>query len=213
MNPRSLIIIGCGGFGREVYSLVNSLNKHGEHWRVLGFVDDGPSGSDLARVERLGVPHLGGVASLGGRSREISVVVAIGSPQVRERIVDQLAGSSVEFPSLVHPTATVGTEVTLGRGCLVAAGSRLSAFIEVADFVHIDQQVAVGHDTRLEDFCRLNPSSCVSGYVTVGAGALIGANATVLANIRVGAGSVVGAGAVVTRDVAAGETVKGVPAR
>src|SRR6185503_3442370 len=44
-------------------------------------------------------------------------------------------------------------------------------------------------------------------------GASIGSGAVVLGGVRIGAGALVGAGAVVTRDVAANETVAGVPAR
>ena len=47
----------------------------------------------------------------------------------------------------------------------------------------------------------------------VEAGASIGSGATILGGVRIGAGALVGAGAVVTRDVAAGETVVGNPAR
>ncbi len=213
MSSRALVLVGCGGFGREVYSLVHALNEHGESWDVVGFVDDGPAPADLSRIEQLGVPHLGGVESLQDCTPNLDVVVAIGSPAVRQRVVSQLAKYPVAFPSLVHPSATLGIQVTLGRGSIVAAGSRLSAYITVADFVHIDQQVAIGHDTRLDDFSRLNPSSCISGYVSIGVGALVGANATVLAGLEVGPWSVVGAGAVVTHGVAEGITVKGVPAR
>jgi UDP-2-acetamido-3-amino-2,3-dideoxy-glucuronate N-acetyltransferase len=44
-------------------------------------------------------------------------------------------------------------------------------------------------------------------------GASIGSGATILGGIRIGSGAMVGAGAVVTRDVAAGSTVAGNPAR
>ena len=44
-------------------------------------------------------------------------------------------------------------------------------------------------------------------------GASIGANATVLPGVTIGEGAMVGAGAVVTRDVPAGATVIGNPAR
>ncbi|KKL72479.1 hypothetical protein LCGC14_2084540, partial [marine sediment metagenome] len=51
------------------------------------------------------------------------------------------------------------------------------------------------------------------GNVTVGEDCLIGANSTVLKGLTIGDGATVGAGAVVTKDVPAGVTVMGVPAR
>jgi UDP-2-acetamido-3-amino-2,3-dideoxy-glucuronate N-acetyltransferase len=44
-------------------------------------------------------------------------------------------------------------------------------------------------------------------------GASVGSGAVVLGGVRVGAGALVGAGAVVSKDVPAGATVIGVPAR
>ncbi|MCC7573091.1 MAG: transferase, partial [Candidatus Methanofastidiosum sp.] len=42
MKP--LIIIGAGGFGREVAWLVNDINKQKREWELLGFLDDGKRG-------------------------------------------------------------------------------------------------------------------------------------------------------------------------
>ena len=44
-------------------------------------------------------------------------------------------------------------------------------------------------------------------------GASIGSGAAILCGVTIGEGALIGAGAVVTRDVAAGSTVAGVPAR
>jgi UDP-2-acetamido-3-amino-2,3-dideoxy-glucuronate N-acetyltransferase len=44
-------------------------------------------------------------------------------------------------------------------------------------------------------------------------GASLGSGAVILGGVRIGAGATVGAGAVVTRDVPAGATVAGTPAR
>ena len=59
----------------------------------------------------------------------------------------------------------------------------------------------------------MNPGANISGGVVIGSGVLIGTGAQVLQYLHVGAGAIVAAGAVVTRDVNAGITVVGIPAR
>jgi len=208
-----LVIIGCGGFGREVFSLVEALRAEGGTWVVEGFADDAPSEVDLARVGELGSRVIGSVTDLAGRTSPFSAVVAIGSPQVRAAMVDRLSGAPVSWAVLVHPHATMGARVGLGAGSVVAAGARLSTNIVVGRHVHIDQNVTVGHDCVLGDYTRLNPQACISGSVIVQEQVLVGANATVLPGLRAGAASIIGAGAVVVRDVPGSTVVKGVPAR
>lgn len=210
---RPLVIIGCGGFGREVHALVEALNRVQESYEVLGFVDDRPAVADLARVADLGAKVVGTVADLARWPEPVAAVIAIGSADARLAIDDALRGSQIVWAVLVHPDATVGSRVQLGLGTVIAAGARLSTNIEVGRHVHIDQNATVGHDCIIGDFARLNPQCCISGSVTLGEGATIGANATVLQGLTVGDSATVGAGAVVTHSVTPNTVVKGVPAR
>jgi len=208
-----LFIIGAGGFGREVFSIITALEASGGVSHPMGFIDDAPSPTDLDRVDVLGSQVVGSVDDLIRRTEPFSAVLAIGSASARRTIASRLSHSPVTFPVLVHPDATVGQHVHLAEGVVVAAGGRLSTNIEVGRHVHIDQNAVVGHDCNLGDFSRLNPQACVSGGVTIGSGALVGASATVLRGLEVGDDAIVGAGAVVTHPVPSSATVKGVPAR
>lgn len=210
---RGLVIIGAGGFGREVFAIVSTMTSQGERWVVEGFADDSPSASDSDRVRALGSEVLGTVADVASRTEPFGAVIAVGSPEARAAISVALAHSNASYPPLIHPSATIGPEVALAEGVVVAAGARLSTNISVGRHVHVDQNVTVGHDSVLEDFCRLNPQSCISGSVRVGVGAVIGASATILQGLTISNGATVGAGAVVVRDVPPDAVVKGVPAR
>jgi sugar O-acyltransferase (sialic acid O-acetyltransferase NeuD family) len=207
-----LVIAGCGGHGREMLTIVRAINEaHGDAWKVLGFVDDGPSRVNLRRVERLGVPYLGPTSSLHGR--DSAYVVGVGAPTVRRALAEQIDGYGLRAAQLIHPHATVGADVCLADGVVVFAGARVTTNVTLGRHVHLNQNATVGHDCELADYVSVNPLAAVSGECRIGTAALIGTTAAVLQGLRVGAEAVVGAGACVVRDVPPGVTVKGVPAR
>jgi sugar O-acyltransferase (sialic acid O-acetyltransferase NeuD family) len=208
-----LFIIGAGGFGREVFSIIQALESSGSVPHPAGFIDDDPAAVDIEHVVALGSRVVGSVDDLIRRTEPFSAVLAIGSPSAREAIAGLLTNSPITYPVLVHPDTTLGCDVRLAEGVVVTAGSRLSTNIQVGRHVHIDQNAVVGHDCNLGAFSRLNPQACVSGSVTVGSGTVIGANATILQGLNVGSAATVGAGSCVVRNVPDGAVVKGVPAR
>jgi len=206
---RRLVVVGGGGFGREVLEIIWAINRRSPTWQVVGVVDDDDAPERKAAVEALGSRLIGRVSDLP--ATDSAAVIAIGSPAVRARI--DRTFPSVEWASLIHPDTSLGRDVRLGPGTIVASGSRLSTAIRAGRHLHVDQNATVGHDVTMGDCVRLNPQSCVSGTVTIGSQALIGASAVILDGRTIGPGAVIGAGAVVTHDVAQGSVVKGVPAR
>lgn len=210
---RPVVIVGCGGFGREVWSIVQALNAGGDSWTVEGFVDDAPTDESLHRVHALGSDVIGSVGELRRRKSRYAAVLAVGSPAARQDIASSLAGTDVEYPRLIHPDSTLGHLVDFADGVIIAPGARLSTNILLGAHAQVDQNATVGHDSQIGAFSRLNPQACVSGSVRIGRGVLVGAGATILQGLAVGDGAVVGAAACVVRDVAAGAVVKGVPAR
>jgi UDP-2-acetamido-3-amino-2,3-dideoxy-glucuronate N-acetyltransferase len=126
-------------------------------------------------------------------------------------------------------------------GCSIAAGSRIGAFVEIqrgavigsnckisshsfiCEGVTLEDGVFIGHGVMFTNDLRpraVNDDgslqtdadwTCIPTLVK--AGASIGSNATILAGVTIGERALVGAGAVVTKDVPAGATVAGVPAK
>ena len=203
-----IVIIGAGGFGREVLDIVEALATSAD-LECAGYVDDGNVRGDL--LERRGMRHLGvtdDVPRLG-----LPYVVGIGSGAVRGRIVARLDATGCTAITLIHPAATVGGDVRVAEGVIIAAGARVTTNVDLGRHVDLHVNCTVGHDTVIEEFASVYPGATVSGNVHIGRTATIGTGANVLPGIRIGAGSFVGAGAVVTKDVAPGVTVVGSPAR
>ncbi|MDO7853229.1 acetyltransferase [Hymenobacter convexus] len=206
-----LVIFGAGGLGREVLLLLRQLNARHPTWEVRGFYDDQPPATPTVA----GLPYLGTAADLNATAEPLAVAVAVGNSAGRAAVVGRLTSSKLTFPALVHPQSEPDADqrVTLGEGCIIQQGCLLTCDISLGRFVLLNLGCTVGHDAVLEDFCSLMPHANVSGAVRLGIGCYLGTNATVIQGVAVGEGSTVGAGAVVVRDLQAGVTAVGVPAR
>jgi sugar O-acyltransferase (sialic acid O-acetyltransferase NeuD family) len=204
-----LVIVGAGGFGREVLDLVRDIDAAAPTFDFLGFLDDGHVEEHL--LGRLGARLLGPSSRLA--ELPASYVVGIGAAEPRRRI-DALARSwGRSAVTLRHPSATIGRDIDVGEGSVIAAGVSLTTHIVLGRHVHLNLHCTVGHDTVIEDYVTLFPGVHLGGGVVVEEGARLGLGCVVLPNTRIGRGAIVGAGAVVARDVAPDTTVMGTVAR
>jgi len=208
-----LVIVGCGGFGREVHDVVDAINELTPTWDLLGYVDDDPEEINLSRVESRGSRVLGGTDWMMTAAKEVQFVIGIGTGRIRRVIDERLTSAGFVAATLVHPTATLGHDVRIGQGAVVCAGVRVTTNISLGRHVHLNLNTTVGHDSTLEDYVTINPLVAISGGVVVGAESMMGTHSAVLQNLSIGARSIVGAGSCVVKNVPDDVVVKGVPAR
>jgi sugar O-acyltransferase (sialic acid O-acetyltransferase NeuD family) len=202
-TPRSRLIL-VGGFS-EIVELCEAL-----HFMVVGIIDNDLKGTYCGR------PILGTdkqAKDILARHADIPIHVSPEAPTVRRRLTAQYVQLGARIVTLVHPTAIVARSAKLGDGCVVQAGASVSSYAIIERGVKVNTCANVTHDVAIGDFVTVAPNACILSRCQIAPGAYIGGNATILPGIRIGEGAIVAAGSVVTRDVSAGATVRGNPAR
>src|SRR5688572_6926840 len=146
---KDIVIIGAGGFGREVKVLLDDINKIRPTYTFKGFYDDGVEKGTLVN----GFKVLGGISDLNDLSSKIQVVVAIGAPDTKRKIIEQLKNPNLEYPVLIHPSVICSDDfVSIGKGSIICAGNILTCNIEIQDFVILNLMCTVGHDTTIKKY-------------------------------------------------------------
>lgn len=206
---KQLLIVGAGGFGREVLSWLKDIPSSDCKWQIVGFLDDNPEALENYECD---IPIVGSFSDFDPRADDC-FVMAVGSPPLKLKVGELLEQKGAEFISLVHPSATIGRNVQLGRGCVICPNVTITCDVTIGPFVTINVHATVGHDVALGPGCTLNAHADVTGFVQLGKAVFVGSHGSILQHVQVGDFATIGAGSVVVRNVKPEITVFGVPAK
>lgn len=205
-----LLIIGAGGFGREVLNWARDVQASSDvDWEVAGFLDSNEQA--LAGFD-IDVPVLGESQTWEPQPGD-RFICAVGEPSVRLKICRELQERGAQFITLIHPTASVGSRCRIGVGCIVCPGAIVTADATVGDFVALNVRACIAHDAQIGDGCTINNFCDITGNVKLGEGVFLGSHVSVTPSARIGDHARVGAGSVIVRPVRANTTVMGPTAK
>lgn len=206
---KNLIIIGVGGFAREIYWHAQNASGFGVDWQIKGFLDGNVK---LAAEEYELLPEkvLGDVDTYEICADDV-FTCAVGTPQVRKVLVEKILARGGEFINIISKLAKIIPTAELGRGVVISPYVGVSDRAKVGDFVALNALTIIGHDAQVGNFSCVMPHVNIAGKAQIGAEVFIGSGAIILPKAKVGDGAKVGAGCVVLKKVRAGATVFGNP--
>jgi len=216
--PEPYVILGAGGFAREVFyhifdaysNFFNIAQNYAYLPSYFIFVDDVTPGLTELNTGK-GVFR---VVKDWAFDRDYQFVVGVGSPSVKETMVNKaLQKGLTPAATVVHPRALV-QNAQIGVGGIVTPGCVVTTDVTIGDYVILNLNTTVGHDAVIGDFCTINPGVAVSGNTTLGRKVFMGTGSCTREKISVADNVVIGANAAVVKNITEpGITVVGVPAK
>jgi sugar O-acyltransferase (sialic acid O-acetyltransferase NeuD family) len=195
------------GAGRGAASVANVALAMG--YRIACWVDPEP------RVKRcLGYEVVADMKALGDH-RAYSFALAIGDNAIRERVASRLIDEheDIDFPRLIHPSATVSLWSRIGRGSVVMPQAVVGPASLVGRFCLLNTRASIDHDSVMKDFSSLAPAAVTGGHVVIGRRSAVSIGAVIKHGVSVGDDCVLGANSYLNKDLAPLQLAYGSPAR
>ena len=188
-------IIGTGGHSK----VVSDVAQRNDYKKINYFDNDAKKWDVILNIYPL------------DDLKEGKSIVAIGSNSLRKSIVNEK--SHLQWKSLIHPTAIIGTNVSIGEGTVVMAGAIIQHSTIIGKHCIINTGACIDHDCNIENYVHIAPNASIAGNVTIKEGSFIGIGSAIINNITIEQWCIIGAGSVLINDLKSNVTVVGNPAK
>ena len=207
MATTDIVIVGAGGFAREVYAwLKDGLPSD---LRIKGFLSPNPKDLEGFDIEE---PILGSEKEYVPTNSD-RFVLAIGHMDVRVNVANFLKSRGAKFYTFAHNSAVVSPTASLGEGVVVCPFALVSPNAQVDDFALINFYASVAHDAHVGEFSVLSPYATLNGFAQLGSESFMGTHSTIVPGISVGRRVKIAAGTVALKSVADGNLLMGAKAK
>lgn len=208
---KKIAIIGAGGLGREVASIIKSINEIDPQWEMIGFFGDFQT---LKGTSNEYGPILGSIEEMNQIDEQLHVVIAIGKGESILKIRNRINHEKFIFPNIVHPTTLFMDKDTtqMGEGNVFSAHCIVSCAVEIGSYNVFNTRVTLGHDDKIGNYNIFSPNVHMSGNISIGDLNYFGFNSGVIQGRKIGSNNILGAGSILLRNVKDGNTYMGNPA-
>lgn len=206
--PKELMIIGASGHGKVVADIARQITENGhKRYTRIQFLDD-----DKTKAICGVYPVIGTIENIE-QYLDMEFFIAIGDAKIREIVAGRLESFRASIPVLVHPSAIIGENVSIGQGSVVVGGAVINADASIGQYCIINTGATVDHDCVIGDYAHIAPGAHLCGGVHVGKSTWIGAGTTVVQEVHISQNSMIGAGSVVVHDLKGKGVYMGCPAK
>ena len=206
----NILILGSSGHACVIIDILEKMTNH----RIIGLIDP----NEKAGSTKYGYQVLGreeNLDSIYTHFPNLSFFIAIGDNLLRKNIYEKVVKIIPEanFINVIHPSAQIGRNVSLGKGIAIMAGANINPECKLGHFSIVNTNASLDHESELSDFTSLAPGVTTGGNVKIGTLSAISIGATIRHKISIGENTVIGAGALVVKDIGDNIVAYGIPAQ
>ena len=192
----NIVIVGAGGFGREVYLWAKETFSKDEY-KIKGFVSNKPHDLDNFDIEE---KILGDENSYQIEEND-RFLYAIGDIPAKKRMTNNLKKRGAKFLTLIHPKAIVAYSAKIGEGVIICPFVTITDSVEIDDFAMLNFYASCGHDAKIGKYCILSPYATLNGFAELEDEVFMGTHSTVVAHKKIGFNSKISANTVAMKNV------------
>lgn len=206
---RNLYIIGARGCGRETYGLFKKCKSTLKDVECIGFLDDKKDALDGFEGYP---PVISSVEDYIPRENDV-FLCALGDPKWVKHYTSIIESKGGKFISLISPSASIGQNTSIGDGCIINHYAIISSDVKIGNHVYVGVFCNYGHDAIIGDCSHIGAYTFLGGGAHIEDCVTLHPRVNILPHKTVKENAIVGASSVVIRNVAAGTTVFGIPAK
>ncbi|MEG0518325.1 MAG: hypothetical protein RR555_05595 [Bacteroidales bacterium] len=207
---KKLLILGAGGSGMDIITIIRDINKVNPEWEIIGFLDDNPKLLDkiVCNYKVLGT------IDDGYKFPEAYFCSSIAHPNnriIRRKVYQRVKQYSNKFATLIHPSTIIYNGASFAEGVVVNAGCIFGTNVKIMANVHFGYGCSIAHESVIESHVAFGSGVKVSSGVVIGSDSYIGAGVSTAHDVLISSDTLVAAGSAIVTNTSQGDTWIGVP--
>ena len=205
-----IIILGAAGLAKEFFFYIKRSNPIIKDFIFVNDLDDNQYSLSIENT-------LYPVVKDWNFPNKYNFVVAVGNPKIKKILVEKALNAKLSpSPTIIDPNALVLTSLkNIGYGGVISPGCIVTTNITLGNYVTLNLNTTVGHDTVIGDYCTTNPGVHISGECMIGEMNEFGTGCIIKDRLNIGSNKIFGAQTAVVKDIpnTNNETFIGIPAK
>lgn len=208
-----LLIYQADEMGRALLEIARAINSTRFLWDDISFIDgDNDDAAEKKELQGASVYSYQEVRELSKKQKS-ECVIAVKDPSARQAICHKLKADHFTLTNLIHPTALLPDDITLGHGIVIGPEVVIGPTVNIADNVLIGRNTTLSHDAFVEEHSVISPRTFIAGHTHVGKCVFVGPGAILKEEITVNDNAFITIGSVVIRTVKEGKIIMGNPGK